>query len=325
MFAENFQEAGVTVSMREVPATYNERLALAKEYAGHAGQSVVFFHNVLMGESFQVIPGMKNVALPAYEFSRIYDKAVVLLNQYDEIWTTTSHVTEVLINSGVTTPIQKVPPALDRKNYPRKSNYAAHKPFRFLFIGEPHFRKGVHFLMYGFVSTFPDIGEAELLIKTGKNPTWAPLREDIRFITERLSRKELLHLYCEHDCYISASLAEGLGLPVAEAILCGLPVCTNYWGGHRDMIADGGYFPLSFVEAPRPWTGEPQFYTPGQNCAISDETAVASAMKAVMNSTPEERQNMAYAAEKNLKSKYGKDVLKSYWKTQVTRLWKELQ
>ncbi len=318
-FLKNFVEAGVTVIERSVPSTPKERLTLAKEFAG---KSAVFFHNVAIGKDFQVIPESKNIGLPAYEFSRIYDSAVELLNKYDELWVTTRHVGELLKNSGVTVPIVHLPPALDRENFPQKTSYDCHKPFRFLFVGEPHFRKGVHYLMYGFVKAFPKIGEAELIIKTGVNSRWAPLRKDIKLITEWFPTKDIQRLYAESDCYISASLAEGLGLPVAEAILCGIPVCSNYWGGHRDLLTDGGFFPLEFIETDRPWTGEPQFYTPGQKCAISDEVSVSKAMRQIADSLLYKRQRIAAKAREHLLQNYGVTALKSRWAIQVARLWK---
>lgn len=316
LIAECLREAGISVLERGVPATSDERASLAKEYEE---QNAVFFHNVAMG-NFHIIPGMKNIALPAYEFSRIWNSAVEQLNQYDEIWVTTRHVAEVLKNSGVTAPIVKTPPALDRGIYPEKTDHAPRKPFRFLFVGEPHFRKGIHFLMYGFIKAFPDVGEAELVIRSGDTPGWDVLREDIKFAAEWLPANDLRNLYAENDCYISASLAEGLGLPIAESILCGLPVCANYWGGHRDLLTDGGYFPLSFVESPRPWTGAPQFYTPGQKCAISDETAVAAAMRDIVMSTPEKRREIAKKARENLLKNYGAASVRAVWAAHIAQL-----
>ncbi len=319
LFSHNFREAGVKVVERDVPSNQEQRAALNREFEG---QKAVFFHNVAIGRDFQTIPGAINVGLPAYEFSRVYDSAVRLLNKYDELWVTTSHVGDVLQDSGATVPILRMPPALDRGNFPQKADYSPHKPFRFLFVGEPHFRKGAHFLMHGFVKAFPNAGSAELIIKTGAHHRWTPLREDIRLISDWLSTEAMRKLYAESDCYISASLAEGLGLPIAEAILCGTPVCANYWGGHRDLLADGGFFPLKYFEADRPWTGEPQFYTPGQKCAISNEASVAEAMRKIVDSSPARRQRMAARARESLLQSYGSAALRPLWAKEVARLWK---
>ena len=250
-FRKNFEEQGISVLEHDLPTTPAARKDLYTQYP-----DAVFFHNTLpapglpltdpncvpdvrwnyLGYRSDVIPGAKNILLPAYEFSRLPEPWVELYNRYDEIWVTTRHVGELLRQSGVTQPILRLPPALDREAAPPKTNYAASTPFKFLFVGEPIWRKGIHFLMYGFLKAFPLPGQAQLIVKTSPNKDWVSLREDIKFVTDKLPREEFLRLYTQSDCYISSSLAEGLGLPIAEAIMAGLPVCTNDWGGHSDLI-----------------------------------------------------------------------------------------
>ena len=338
-FRQSLEEQGITVIEKDLPQGPEGRKMLRDQYP-----DAIFFHNTMpapglpltdpncvpdirweyLGYRSDVIEGATNILLPAYEFSRLPDPWVTLYNRYSEIWTTTRHVGELLKHSGVTRPILRLPPALDREVIPQKRSYEvpSGKPFQFLFVGEPIWRKGVHFLMYGFLKAFPKVGQAELIIKTAPNKDWVSLREDIKFITDKLPREDFLQLYTSSDCYISASLAEGLGLPIAEAIRAGLPVCTNNWGGHRDLLTGGGYFPLDFIEADRPWNGVPQFYTPGQKCALSDENSVARAMLKVVKSSARTRQKMALKAQAALQQSYGATALRLYWAHQIQRLYK---
>lgn len=335
-FRQNLEEQGLTVVEEDLPSTVHARQQIKEKYP-----QAVFFHNTMpapglpltdpncvpdirwqyLGYRSDIIPGAKNILLPAYEFSRLPDPWVELYNRYDEIWVTTHHVARLLQQSGVRKPILRLPPALDREKTILKSDYQAHKPFRFLFVGEPIWRKGVHFLMYGFLKAFPKPGQAELMIKTSPNKDWVSLREDIKIVTERLPREEFLNLYAQSDAYISASLAEGLGLPIAEAIMAGLPVCTNQWGGHSDLLTPTGVFDLDFIEADRPWNGVPQFYTPGQKCALSDENAVAKALLRVYRSSDGERQKIAQQAREHFLKNYSAQALQPGWKKHIERVY----
>ncbi|HET8922815.1 MAG TPA: glycosyltransferase family 4 protein [Candidatus Acidoferrum sp.] len=49
-------------------------------------------------------------------------------------------------------------------------------------------------------------------------------------------RQEVLDLYAAADLYVSPSLEDSFGLPVAEAMACGLPVITSQFAGVSDLI-----------------------------------------------------------------------------------------
>ncbi len=335
LFKQSLEEAGAEVAMEALPTTPEARAAMKAKYP-----DAVFFHNAMpapsrplsdpecvadvkwayLGYRSDVIEGAKNILLPAIEFSQIAEPWAEIFNRYDEIWTTTHHVERLLKSSGVRQTIRWMPPALDRRAWERKTDYAAAQPFRFLFVGEPIWRKGVHYLMFGFMKAFPRVGEAELLIKTSPSKDWISPREDIKIITERLPEAALGQLYATSDAYISASLAEGLGLPIAEAILAALPVCVNAWGGQKDLLTRGGFFPLKFVEAHRPYNGVPQFYIPGQRCALSDEDSVAEAMRKIVRTSASRRKRMAEKAREGLVKNFGERALKERWAREVQRL-----
>jgi glycosyltransferase involved in cell wall biosynthesis len=52
-------------------------------------------------------------------------------------------------------------------------------------------------------------------------------------------RGEVLDFYAAADAYISPSLEDSFGLPVAEAMACGLPVVTSVDAGVAELIHDG--------------------------------------------------------------------------------------
>ncbi len=53
------------------------------------------------------------------------------------------------------------------------------------------------------------------------------------------SRKDVLDFYAAADIYVSPSREDSFGLPLAEAMACGLPVITSVFAGVADLIQNG--------------------------------------------------------------------------------------
>lgn len=52
-------------------------------------------------------------------------------------------------------------------------------------------------------------------------------------------RRDVLDFYAAADAYVSPSREDSFGLPVAEAMACGLPVITSVFAGVADLVRDG--------------------------------------------------------------------------------------
>ena len=303
LYRRLFTSIGYEVDELPTPTTTAQRFELARDPIRN-----IIFHNT-MGRGFEPINGAYNIALPVHEWSCYPDAWVKRLNRFHEIWVTSQHVFDLLFASGVTTPMYWLPPALNDELIPPKKNWEAAKPFRFYFCGEHHFRKGLHLLMQGFMRAFPLIGIARLTIKTSSDCPWRPTREDIRLDLRPLDRSKLLAEYRRHDCYITASLGEGLGLPVAEAINAGLPVAANHWGGHASLLREEGFFPIRHDIAMQPYCSNPEFYADGQKCAMSRPEDIAQTMRMIVDQTDSgQRQSIAHIARKYLVDRYGFEV-----------------
>ena len=267
----------------------------------------IFLHNTL-GEQFVPIDGCYNIALPAHEWSKYPGTWIEKLNQFDEVWTTTDHVMALLQDCGLKASCFKLPPALDSDDIPSKSCWTISNSPRFLAVGEPHFRKGHHLLMQGFIKAFPEIGQAHLTIKTSPSCNWVSPRKDIKVIKEDWPRGKLLAEYAKHDYFISASLGEGLGLPIAEAIMAELPVCTNFWGGHRSLLTLGGFVEISHKEIIQPFTSDPAFYAEDQKCAYSSPESISQALKKCISLSAEKRKEIVKVAKQFFTENYGSKV-----------------
>jgi len=284
------------------PKNRDERNALAC-----TSKETIIIHNTL-GKSFVPVQGCYNIAMPLHEWSE-YPKAWIhYLNQFNEIWTATEHIRELLSRGGLVTPSFHLPPALDNEKFTVKDCWEIRGKPKFFFVGEPHFRKGNHLLIHGYLKAFPDPDKAQLTIKTSPDCKWASPREDIKVIKENWSREKLLSEYAQQDCFVSASLGEGLGLPITEAIMSGLPVCTNFWGGHQSLLNKESFIEITHREILQPFTSDPEFYAEDQKCAYSSPDAIRQALLKFLTLNSKQKQNITRTAKENFLQVYGSEV-----------------
>lgn len=114
-----------------------------------------------------------------------------------------------------------------RKRYGIKNRFI-------LFVGSLEPRKNLQFLL----QIMPDLYRThhiQLVVVGGKgwkNSSLSNIVEDTTFPKDStifcgyVTSKELSMLYNTADCFVSAALMEGFGMPQVEALLCGCPVVT---------------------------------------------------------------------------------------------------
>lgn len=159
------------------------------------------------------------------------------------------HVEKILIDNGVTIPLATSGCGVDhweRITADTEFNIEARR-FKFLHVSSCFPRKGVDVLLDAYGISFSDTDNVTLVIKTFPNPhnevhQWLAERRRVNkkfphvlIIEEDLSNSQLKALYQQCDALVAPSRAEGFGLPLAEAMLTGLPVITTNWGGQLDF------------------------------------------------------------------------------------------
>ncbi|WP_321871300.1 glycosyltransferase family 4 protein [Burkholderia ubonensis] len=182
------------------------------------------------------------------------------------------------------------------------------KAFRFLHISSCFPRKGPEALLEGYGRAFSASDDVSLVIKTFPNPhneieqQLARYREanpnypHVVLIQDDLDDPDLKALYEKCDVLVAPSCAEGFGLPLAEAMLSGLPVIATGWSGQLD-----------FCDAQSSWLVDYRFeqadthfrLLPSAWAAI-DRQALANAMIAAHQASSEERKRMANAGRERL-------------------------
>lgn len=160
-----------------------------------------------------------------------------------------NHVEKIMIDSGVNVPLSVTGCGVDHweRVIPDSIYKVNGKNYKFLHVSSCFPRKGADILLESYCKAFTSEDDVTLIIKTFPNPhnnihkEFSLIKEkyknypDVVIINEDLPDSKLKALYQDCDVLVAPSKAEGFGLPLAEAMLSGLPVITTGWSGQLDF------------------------------------------------------------------------------------------
>jgi glycosyltransferase involved in cell wall biosynthesis len=173
----------------------------------------------------------------------------------DEVWVPTTWVRDGFVAGGMDADaVHVVPNGVDSERFhPSVAPLdlgPAGSGFRFLFVGGLLWRKGIDVLLEAYVRAFTRTDDVTLVVKdfspTGPyRPQEAmerlveiacdPRAPRVAHFTGVLPERDMPRLYAACDCLVHPYRGEGYGLPIAEAMACGLPVVVPDKGACRDF------------------------------------------------------------------------------------------
>ena len=180
----------------------------------------------------------------------------VLRDQVDEIWVPTAWVRQCYIGSGVpATKVFVVPNGVDPRAFHPKATpmrLGIKKRFKFLYVGGLIRRKGVDIVLNAYLRRFSSADDVCLVVKSfggelyRDEKTRAQIRKvqkdpaspEIHLLEEDFSPEDLPGLYTACNCLVHTYRGEGFGLPILEAMACGLPTIVTAGGASDDFATD---------------------------------------------------------------------------------------
>ena len=198
------------------------------------------------------------VVIQPWEFGALPADWVRASAGVDEFWVPSRYVRDVYVASGI--PADKVvviPNGVDPERFhpgaPARP-LPTSKRFRFLFVGGTIARKGPDVLLRAYLRAFRAADDVCLVIKDcGGRTHYAgqtladrirelqkePDAPEILYLDEEWPPGEMPGLYTACQCLVLPYRGEGFGLPVLEAMACGLPVIVTAGGATDDFVGEG--------------------------------------------------------------------------------------
>lgn len=172
----------------------------------------------------------------------------------DEIWVPTRFVKDGYVQSGLDPDkVHVVPNGVDTRLFTPegpKADLATTKSFKFLYVGGTIYRKGIDVLVDAYLRAFTAEDDVCLVIKDFcvnslysqsnlahliREAQARPNAPEILYMTDDLSGPDLAALYRACDALAHPYRGEGFGLPIAEAMACGVPPIVPNYGACLDF------------------------------------------------------------------------------------------
>ena len=187
------------------------------------------------------------------------------MNLSSEVWVPTTHMSDLLENAGVATPVHVIPLGVDSGVFSSKAGKmilpSSARGFKFLSVSWWGPRKGFDILIKAFVGEFSSSEDVSLIIssRSHDNRPSSAIASDIKAIISSTGKtdrppvilhskvttdKELASLYNACDAFALSSKGEGFYLPIVEAASCGLPVIATRCTAQATYLDDQNSFLL---------------------------------------------------------------------------------
>lgn len=260
------------------------------------------------------------VHIQPWEFGHLPMEWVTpLRDQVTEIWAPSNYVKRVYARSGIPgEKIRVIPWGVDPEVFASDVVpllLPTSKSFAFLFVGGTIPRKGFDVLLEAYLSEFGPEDDVCLVVKDLGTSTFyrhGNLREralaarddptlpEIVYLDANLTHGQLASLYRACDCLVAPYRGEGFGLPILEAMACGVAPIVPRGGASDDFVSEQTAYVIPATEV------EGEFETPLAGPALVLSVQVDD-VRAAMRRAFEQRaetQKLGEAAAQHVRKNY---------------------
>lgn len=280
---------------------------------------------------FRSEPGTTNVGYTMLEVDGLPRDWVDAANAMDEVWVPSAFNQQTFAASGVRRPIRVVPLGYDPSYFnPGIAAFRHTGRFTFLSVFEWGERKAPETLLRAFSEEFGGDEDVLLVVKTANADPEVDIRRQVAALGLRRGRAPIAidvnrpipahqmgALYRSANAFVFPTRGEGWGLPVMEALACGLPTIATPWSGLTEFFDAEVGFPIDYTLVPARAKGP---YYRGHRWAEPDLGSLRVQLRAVYEQAAEAARRGA-AGARRMRERYGLEQVAA----QVARRLAELE
>ena len=210
------------------------------------------------GDVFERNTGKYKIGFTMLETDHIPAVWAAAANRMDEVWVPSSFNEETFRRSGVTCPIHIIPLGIDPDYFnPAITSCRLGDIFTFLSVFDWGERKAPEILLRAFSDEFRREEDAVLICKISNSDGSVDVAAQVAALNlkpdggriifslnEIIPTHQLGMLYRSADCFVLSTRGEGWGMPILEAMACGLPVIATDWSSQRDFMNAENAYPI---------------------------------------------------------------------------------
>ena len=256
---------------------------------------------------FKGVRGSPRAGWTMLEVNGLPEEWVDGCNAMDEVWVPSSFNRETFLASGVKRPVHVMPLGVDVDYFnPGITSFRPSSRYTFLSVFEWGERKGAEILLQAYADEFKVSEDVLLLLSVYNRDRAIDVRHEVAkllpsasppvvvMVNPEFAPYQMGSLYRSADCFVLPSRGEGWGMPVLEAMACGLPAIATGWSALSDFLHEGVGYPLA-VKSLVPAIARCPWYE-GFEWAQPDVEHLRVLMRSVAEAPEEARRRGAAAA-----------------------------
>lgn len=275
VLTRNFADAlarRIPVYRTRLPRRHGEWAPVASEVKEHSGKADLA--NILFSwgdqtSHLRAMPGFK-LHYVIWETTKLPDSWLEPLREADRYWVPCRQAKDMMVQNGFSAnAVDVVPLGMDVSVFHPEVEpepvIANLDGFKFIHVGRWQHRKGTADLLRAFDAEFAGDPGVRLILSCA-NPKRPDINiaaelkamnlsclDQLTFLGDGIGNERMAGILAAADAGVFPTRSDPWGLPISEAMACGLPVIATHYSGPADFMTVNTGYPLSWEPAPCPW------------------------------------------------------------------------